>query len=197
MKVTVFGAGGRTGRAVVAQGLARGHEVTALVRDPSRLSDPGLQVVAGDARDPGAVEQAVQGRDAVISVLALMSADAEREYSEATRTIIDAAERAGVPRIVVTANNDVFGDAEVTGEFAAHAREHRRNREALRASGLAWTIGAAPRVTDDPPGGSYEAVTDAKAPGKRIAAADFATFTLDALERDDWIGHVVGVSWPV
>jgi hypothetical protein len=28
----------------------------------------------------------------------------------------------------------------------------------------------------------------------RLAASDYATFVLDAVERDDWIGRVVGVS---
>lgn len=94
----------------------------------------------------------------------------------------------------MTANNDVLSDREVTGDYAAHAREHRRNRATLEASGLAWTIGAAPWVTDDAPIGTYEAIVDAKAPGKRLGAADFATWALDALDHDDWIGHVVGVS---
>jgi putative NADH-flavin reductase len=35
MRVTVFGASGRTGRQVVEQGLDRGHEITAFVRDTS------------------------------------------------------------------------------------------------------------------------------------------------------------------
>lgn len=196
MKVAVFGATGRTGRHVVEQGLARGHEVTAFVRDPSDLAveHERLQFVEGDARDAEAVERAVVDRDGVISVLALSSADDEPEHSEATRSVVEAARRAGVRRLVVTANNDVFTDRAVTGEFAAHAREHRRNRETVRASGLDWVIGAAPFVTDDPPSGSYEAVLDAKASGKRIAAADFATFALDALDREDWVRHIVGVS---
>ncbi len=46
----------------------------------------------------------------------------------------------------------------------------------------------------DEPGTGYEAVVDAKAPGKKIATTDFAAFTLDALARDGWIGHIVGVS---
>ncbi|MGZ8637560.1 MAG: NAD(P)-dependent oxidoreductase [Actinomycetota bacterium] len=195
MRIAVFGASGRTGRGVVLQALERGHDVKAFVRDGSDTEPrAGVTVVVGDARDAVAVDQAVGDADAVISVLALMSADAEPEYSDATRSIGEAAARSGVGRIVVTANNDVLSDREVTGEFAAHAREHRRNRAVLERSGLAWTIGAAPWVTDDEPAGSYVAVVDAKAPGKRLSAADFATFTLDALERDEWIGHVVGVS---
>jgi uncharacterized protein YbjT (DUF2867 family) len=195
VNLTVFGAGGRTGRHVVAQAVGRGHHVTVLVRDPGTFDAPsGVRVVQGDARDPAAVEGALLHAQAVVSVLALMSAEAEPEHSDATRTVVKTAERLGVPRVVVTANNDVLGDDEVTGEFAAHAREHRRNREMLRASRLDWTIGAAPWVTDDPATGRFEAVPDSRAPGRRLPTGDLATFTLDALERDAWIGHIVGVS---
>ena len=196
MRITVFGASGRTGRRVVEQGLERGREITAFVRDASRFdaSHDRLTVVEGDARDPDAVAAAVRGTDAIISVLALMKPEDEPGYSEATRTIVEAAGREGVQRIVVTANNDVFGDDEVTGEFAVHAREHRRNRETLKASGLDWTIVAAGWVVDEPGTGSYQAVVDAKAAKRKIAPADFATAVLDALERDDWIGHIVGVT---
>jgi len=196
VKIVVFGASGRTGRKVIEQALERGHDVTAFVRDASRfgVSHERLEVVEGDARDPEAVTGAVRGCDAVISVLALMKAEDEPEYSEATRAIVGAAERENVRRLLITANNNVFGDAEVTGEFAAHAREHRRNRDTLETSGLDWTIGAAPWVVDDPAVGSYQTAIDAKAAGRKITTGDFATFVLDALERDDWIGHIVGVS---
>ena len=196
MRVTVFGASGRTGRRVVEQGLERGHEIAAFVRDASRFgaSHDRLTVVEGDARDPDAAAAAVRDSDALISVLALKKPGDEPGYSEATRTIVEAAGREGVRRIVVTANNDVFGDDEVTGEFAVHAREHRRNRETLKASGLDWTIIAAGWVVDEPGTGSYQAVVDAKAAKRKIAPADFATAVLDALERGDRIGHIVGVT---
>ena len=50
MKLTVFGASGRTGRHVVEQALGGGHEVTAFVRSASKLSltDDRLTVVEGD-----------------------------------------------------------------------------------------------------------------------------------------------------
>jgi putative NADH-flavin reductase len=198
VRATIFGASGRTGRRAVEQALERRHEVTAFVRERAGLpiEDERLRIVEGDARDRDAVARALTGADAVISVLALMSPEREPEHSDATRTIVRAAEEAGVRRIVLTANNDVLTDRELTGEYAAMGREHRRNRATLEASGLDWTIGAAPWVTDDPPIGAYGTVVDGKGPGKRLGAADFATFTLDALGRDEWIGHVVGVSAP-
>ena len=197
MRVTVFGANGRTGRVVVRLLGERGHEVVAFVRDGSRFEGPdGVEVVEGDARDAAAVDRALAGADAFVSVLSLRSADDEPEYSDATRAIVEAATRAGVRRAVVTANNDVLTDREVTGEYAAQAREHRRNRETLGSSLLDWTVLAAPWVTDDEPLGSYVANLDERGPNRRIAFADFALAVVDALGHDDWVGHVVGVSAP-
>lgn len=194
MRITVFGAAGRTGRHVVRLARERGHDVVAFVRTPPGTPLDDSSVVEGDARDAAAIDRGLDGADAVISVLALLSADAEPEYSAATAAIVTRAERAEIRRLVVTANNDVLSDREVTGEFAAHAREHRRNRATLEASTLAWTILAAPWVTDDEPRGSYAAEVDGRAPGKRIGAADLALAAVDALERDEWVGHVVGIS---
>jgi putative NADH-flavin reductase len=161
---------------------------------PTGASGARLEVMVGDARHAESVERAVGGRDALISAMALPAAEREFEHSEATRTIVEAAARTGVRRLVITGCADMLAGREITGGRAPFAREDERIRDELGSSQLDWTIGAAPRITDDAPTGTYEAVADAKAPGTRLPAADFATFLLDALERDAWIGHVVGVS---
>src|SRR5262245_25674721 len=196
MRITVFGASGRTGRSVVEQALEQGDEVVAFVRDASGFEPSGerLEVHEGDARDADAVAEAIRGSDAVISVLSLDRAQDEPQHSDATRTVVEVAGSEGVRRIVVTANKDVFGDDEVTTEFAAQAREHRRNRETLRASGLDWTILAARRIEDGPSAGAYEATEDAMVPERTITPPDLAKAALDALSRDDWVGHIVGVT---
>jgi NADH/NAD ratio-sensing transcriptional regulator Rex len=56
--------------------------------------------------------------------------------SETTQAVVDAMIRAGVRRIVVTANRKVLTDDEVTGEYANVAAEHRRDAAILTASGL-------------------------------------------------------------
>jgi putative NADH-flavin reductase len=196
VRITVFGASGRTGRSVVEQALEQGHEVVAFVREVSAFGEPSdkLDVDEGDARDAEAVADAIRGSDAVISVLGLVSAEDEPEHSQATRTVVDAARAEGVRRVIVTANATVFDDEEVTGEFAAQAREHRRNRETLRESGLDWTLLASARLADEPPSGVYEATQDERAPGGSIAPADLAKAALEALARGDWVRHIVGVS---
>ena len=106
------------------------------------------------------------------------------QHSEATQTIVEAAKTEGVRRVVVTANNHVFHDDDVPAELAAFAREHRRNRELLRSSGLDWTIIASPTLDDEDGTGAYAAALDARSEGKRTAREDLATAALDAVGHD-------------
>ena len=71
MRITLFRATGGTGRQLIQQACAAGHEVTAVVRDAGRLtdSDPLLRVLRADVMDPVAIESAVAGRDAVVSAM--------------------------------------------------------------------------------------------------------------------------------
>src|SRR6476646_2300821 len=99
MNLVVLGATGGTGRLVVEQALAAGHTVTALVRSPEKLAvvDPKLHVVAGQATDPSAVARALDGADALISTLG----GGGSVISDSTRAIVEAANKAGVSRVVL------------------------------------------------------------------------------------------------
>ena len=60
MKVLVIGAAGKSGRAVVEQALAAGHDVTAFVhKTHGYLPDSNVSVIEGDARDRSAVDSAI------------------------------------------------------------------------------------------------------------------------------------------
>ncbi|WP_369199924.1 NAD(P)-dependent oxidoreductase [Streptomyces sp. PU-14G] len=69
MRIAVFGAAGNVGSRVVAEALARGHEITAVVRDPARFPalHPGAAHRVGDAADSGDVAALSEGHDLVIS----------------------------------------------------------------------------------------------------------------------------------
>lgn len=68
MNIALIGATGFVGAAVLSTLLQRGHQVTALVRDPSKLApQPGLTAAVADAYDADAVAAAVRGHDAVVS----------------------------------------------------------------------------------------------------------------------------------
>jgi putative NADH-flavin reductase len=195
VNVTVFGAGGRTGRGVVAEAFARGHAVTAVVRrPPDPPLDPAARIVTGDARDPVAVAAALEGADAILSAMGPAGDDPGTAYSDAIAALVTAMEASGPRRLVITANARVFDDRPLAGQYAGVSQEHRRALATLRASGLDWTVVATPMLTDEAPTGSYEATIDAAGDGRDIDRADFARAVVDALEHDEWIGHAVDVT---
>jgi uncharacterized protein YbjT (DUF2867 family) len=89
MRITVFGATGRTGRHLLAAGQRRDHQITAFTRRPEALVDPSAlaAVVGGDGRDPQAVRQAVDGADAVISTMSAERRTGPRHVAEVSRVI--------------------------------------------------------------------------------------------------------------
>jgi uncharacterized protein YbjT (DUF2867 family) len=66
----VLGGSGRTGGQIIDYALSKGHTVTALVRDPTKLTPrTGLTVVQGTPTSRGDVDGAIEGADAVIVAL--------------------------------------------------------------------------------------------------------------------------------
>jgi putative NADH-flavin reductase len=194
MRIAVFGATGRTGRPLVDQAIERGDEVIALSRSPEPALPASVEVVRGDARDLAAVRSVVDGVDAVASVLAIEAGtEPTTMLSDATRTIVDAMDAEDVRRIVITTNSTVFTDREIGDPFRIVAEEHRRNVAMLRGTTLDWSV-LAPTLLRDGEPGELEAVIDARASGKEISRVGLAAAVLDAIGRDAWIGHVVGVA---
>jgi len=196
VNLAVFGATGATGRPLVAQALERGHSVTAFARStPTDDSLAGVdRVVTGDARNPAAVDAALRGAEAVVSAMGHKGPDPSTVYSDAIGTLARAMAAAGLRRLVISANSRVLDDGPLEGPYAAVSQEHRDALATLRACDLDWTVVAAPMLSDDERRASYRAIVGARGSGPAIVRADFATALLDALDHDDWIGHVVDVS---
>lgn len=103
MRVLVTGASGLLGGAVARALAARGAHVRTLQRRPSGVD--GVEDVTGSVTDPAVVERAVDGVTAVVHLAAKVSlAGAPAEFDAVnvggTRTVLDAAQRAGVERFV-------------------------------------------------------------------------------------------------
>jgi putative NADH-flavin reductase len=102
MQITVFGATGNVGRRVVGEALSRGHEVTAVVRDPSRFAElPAAAIArAGDAVIIDDVVRLSDGQDVVIN--ATRSATSNLcDVAVMTRTLLDGAARTGARLLLV------------------------------------------------------------------------------------------------
>ncbi|MBT1624517.1 NAD-dependent epimerase/dehydratase family protein [Curtobacterium flaccumfaciens pv. oortii] len=110
MTVLVTGASGFLGQATAAAVRDAGHEVRTFQRRPSGVA--GVQDVAGSMTDAAAVARAVDGVHAVVHLAAKVSlagdpADFVRVNVEGTRTLVDAARRAGARRFVFVSSPSV------------------------------------------------------------------------------------------
>ena len=108
----VLGATGATGTLFVSEALAAGHEVTAYVRDPAKvtLRKPNLAVVSGRVDDADTLASALVGQSAEVSMLGNGSGKTDKTLiNDSTRALIRAADASGVKRLVVTS---AFGVGE-------------------------------------------------------------------------------------
>src|SRR5438552_17914268 len=82
VKLVIFGATGQTGGLVTERGVAKGHQVTAFVRDPARMDLLGgsARVIQGDVLDSSAVVREVAGQEAVLVVLVTASCSSLKQH---------------------------------------------------------------------------------------------------------------------
>lgn len=120
-KILVLGATGATGRLIVNQAVARGYDVTVLVRSAEKARDiTGAKLIVGDARDETALRAALKGREAVVSALGT-PVSPFREVtllSTATRALVSAMKAEQVSRLVCITGMGA-GDSAGHGGFIA------------------------------------------------------------------------------
>lgn len=201
MNVLVFGASGQTGRAVVREALARGHGVSAFVRDPARLpvTHPALRVIRGDVGDSAAVAMAVPGHDAVVSTLGVGTPLAhDQAVVDGVRHILGAMQTAGMRRLIYQSFIGVRESRAAVGfilRFIAplplrHEIADHETKEALvKASGIDWTIVRPPKLTNGPRSSGYRAGEDLTtwAPVPTLSRADVAHFIVAELEAPSFL----------
>lgn len=207
--VLVLGATGGTGRLIVRDALARGYEVTALVRAPDTAGElTGARIVTGDPRDPTVLRGALKGQDAVVSALGT-PASPFREVtllSSATRALVEAMKAEHVRRLVAITGIGA-GDSAGHGGFVfdklihplllRHVYADKNRQEALvRASGLDWIL-VRPAILNDKPGrDELRVLTDlSDFHGGTIAREDVARFVLDQVETDRWLHEAPLIAW--
>lgn len=220
MKLTIFAATGGIGRQVLEQAVAAGHDVTAVVRNPTKLSG-GARVVTTDlaAAGPATLGHAVGGADAVLSGLGPRSNPEAGVASRGTRAVIRAMRATDVRRIVVVSAapistvpspgrpnppkhdpGDGFFMRHLLGPLVKLAlREHYADlalmEDTLGDSGLDWTVVRPPRLTDGPLTGTYRTAYGQNLRGGMVVSrADVAHLMLRALEQPETIGQTIGVA---
>jgi uncharacterized protein YbjT (DUF2867 family) len=197
MKLTIFGGSGRTGQLLVRKALAAGHEVTVLARTPEKIAfaDLKLRVLPGDINDAAAVAGAVAGADAVINLVS---------GAAAARNVVAAMEAGGPQRLLSTIGAGVGDPADkpgaadkiISGLIKTLARktwdDGLAQAEAVRRSGLDWTLVRVGRLTDGPASGARAGYLGSA--GNSLSRADLADWLLAQLTDDAYVGKAPVVS---
>jgi putative NADH-flavin reductase len=210
MKVIVFGASGGTGRELVKQALERGHDVTAFVRNPSKLklSHERLTVARGDVMDAASVDAAMPGHDAVlIAVGHRRYLGPSKILSEGTRHILDAMKKHGVRRVVCETALGVGDSAGRLGVYYTlfvipiilpfYWYDKGRQERNVRESSLEWVVVRPGQLTNGRKRGQYKH-------GPRvgnylwsvsISRADTADFMLNQTGETPYLRSAVSVCY--
>ncbi|CAM2150609.1 MULTISPECIES: NAD(P)-dependent oxidoreductase [Paraburkholderia] len=210
LKIALFGATGMVGSRIAAEAARRGHQVSALVRQPERvIAGPNVQAAKADLLDAASVAAAVRGHDVVASAYAPPSGQLG-DLQVASRALVDGTRAAGLTRLVVVGgagslevapgkqlvDTDGFPDA-----YKPIALAHREALAFYRTvTDLDWTFFAPAALIA--PGertgafrtGTNTLIADAKG-DSRISAEDYAIAFVNELEHAHFVRQIATVAY--
>lgn len=194
LRILVLGANGGIGQQCVSIALDAGHQVTAVLRTPSKLKldHPNLQIVKGDVTEPATFSSQLQNADVVISAIGVSGGFGSDKpttlYSKAAANIV---QRIGEKRAFFISASALeispvvpffvrFVIRFVVQKLLKHMYEDLRRMEGIvKGSHANWTIMRPPELTDKPLTGEYRtAINTFLKNGLKISRADVAHFML-------------------
>lgn len=209
MKILILGATGRTGKLLLSEALARGHQVHVLVRDKDKVTvgNSRLGIFEGLPTRGKDLSAAMQGCEAVMSVLNI-SRNSDFPWSKlrtpldflsvTIKNVISQCENEGVNRVVVMS---AYGVAETRASLPApfrwlidHSnigaayREHENQELLLEQSSLEWTVVRPVGLTNATGNQEVDVALDAATKLKMtISRRAAAHFMLDCIEQGLYI----------
>ncbi|RKD88122.1 complex I NDUFA9 subunit family protein [Halopiger aswanensis] len=210
MKVLVAGGTGFIGTNLCTELAERGHEVTALSRNPDRNGLPDdVDLAMGDVSAFDSIESAVAGHDAVVNLVALSPlfkpSDEnahERVHLGGTENLVRAAEEHGVDRFLQLSALGADPDGPTD-----YIRAKGKAEDVVTDSSLEWTIVRPSIVFGD--GGEFVDFTKQLTtpyvtglPGggetrfQPIWVGDLVSMLADAIEEDDHVGEIYELGGP-
>ena len=204
MKVAIIGATGFVGPALVAEGVSRGYEVTAIARNTDKVEKAaGVTPVAADVNDVDALASALFGHDAVINSFnaGWTNPNLYNDFIKGSKIIQEATKKAGVKRfITIGGAGSLFIDGKQLVDGPHFPKEYYPGASAARdyltelrkEDELDWTF-LSPAINLHPGErtGQFRLGTESpvfNAEGKSdISTADLAVAIFNELENNQFI----------
>ena len=195
MNVVVYGATGNSGSRILKELTARGHNVTAVVRDTSKVP-AGITSRQDDLSDVDRISSIIAGADAVVSAYMPPSEDTDQLVG-VTERLIAAIKKAGTMRLIVVGGAaslevapgvTLLASGHLPGEWLPIATSHSHALNLLKSSDINWTYFSPAGFFE--PGtrtGKFRLGTDRLITNdrgeSRISMEDYAIALVDELER--------------
>ena len=196
MQIALYGATGKSGSRILTELLSRGHQVTAIARDPAKLSaQPGLTVVKGDVSSAEEIASKIKGADALVSAYGPPADDTD-QLLPATEHFIAAVKQAGVGRFLlvggagsleVAPGVTLIDSGHLPAPWLPIAISHAKALEIMKKSDINWT-NFSPAAFFEPGvrTGKFRLGTDSLIADEqhqsRISMEDYAIALIDELE---------------
>lgn len=193
MRVVVVGGHGKVAMLLHPILRGRGHEVRGVIRNPDQAEDlrrAGAEPVVCDIEAVDDISDAVGSADTVVFAAgAGPGSGAARKWTvdrDGALKLIEAAKKNGIRRYVMIS---AMGVDEPRGDevFQAYSRAKAEADQALRESGLDWTIIRPGRLTDEP--GRGRVALAPSLPAGEVPRADVAAVLAEVLETPASTGH--------
>jgi putative NADH-flavin reductase len=207
MTVLIIGASRGIGLETAKAALKAGHSVRALARSARRIpvDHPKLEKMAGDALEMAVVKRALTGIDVVtqslgVSVGPEVIFQPTQLFSEATRVLVTAMEKAQIKRLICVTGFGA-GDSRGPGGCLYNAAVHLLlgrvyddkdvQERIVRRSKLDWIIVRPVILTDGPKTNTYRALVDPRDwTCGFISRADVADFLVKQIDDDAFLHKV-------
>lgn len=205
MKVLVIGAAGKTGRAVVEQSLAAGHEVTAFIHSEKNYNVENVKVLTGDAGNLSTMERAVSGQDVVIDTLGGKTPYKSTVLeSSSAKNIIQAMQNKGIKKLFVISMVGIGESGKNTSLFVrllllTFLRGAKKDKAAMdsavKASNLDWLIVRPAVLTDDEAVGNIKIFdSNTKDKANKISRKNVAGFLVAQISDDKYSHQAVTIA---
>ena len=203
MRVIIFGATVGIGKWALKHALEKGHEVTAYVRNPSKITieHEHLRVIKGEISDSAAMMEVLKGQEAVIWCIGVNMNDklVKDDELRGHENLLKAMEANGVPRLIdwattsVKAEGDKWSLATILPPIIAAfrypngKRELKAIAELIKASDTDWTIVRFLGPTDKPGTGEVKVSFGDRSLNFFISREDIADFMVQQLTSDEYL----------
>lgn len=189
-RIALIGATGNVGTRILQELVSRHHQVTAIVRDPSKVpARAGVTAVRGDVADPAGLAKVLAGHDAVVSAVRFLDSD--------PAALIGAVRASGVKRYLVVGGaaslfvapgKRLLDQPDFPAAYKPEATAGAAFLDALRrADDLDWTfLSPSAAFVPGERTGKFRLAQDellVSPKGSTISFEDFAVALVDEIEK--------------